>query len=258
MKKLERIYTYFLSQEHIFALLARKIVNNGILILSRFRKNVCCPVCNWQGYKFLYTGRRRNARCPNCGSLERHRLQKLVMDKIKLMEFVKDGKILHFAPEKFFKAIFEKVAAIYVSADIQTGRGMCTMDIRNISFKKNTFTLVYASHVLEHLKQRDDNAAIKEIHRVLKLGGIAILPIPIHREGKTIEYGFSKKEDSGHFRSPGTDYFKKFEEESFSLQVFSSYNFDCKKWGLIVTKSGFGSFPDYVPVLTKLNENTPD
>lgn len=46
---------------------------------------------------------------------------------------------------------------------------------------------------MEHLKEGDGIIAIKEVYRVLKPGGVAILPIPIHRESETIEYGFSKK-----------------------------------------------------------------
>ena len=241
----------FLSQENVFASLGRKLINKIIIAYSKFSRNVCCPICNWEGYSFIYACRRRNAYCPNCHSLERHRLQKLVMDKIRITKFIKGKKVLHFAPEKFFKDFFKKTADIYISADVQCGKGMIVEDIRNISFQDNTFSLVYASHVLEHLSEGDDKLGIKEVYRVLKPKGIAILPIPIHREGKTIEYGFSNKEDSDHFRSPGTDYFKNFEEQKFDLQIFSSYDFDYKKRGLIVTKPGFGSFPDYVPVLTK-------
>lgn len=243
----------FLSQKHIFAQLGRKFINRSIIAISKLSKRVCCPICNWKGYRFVYFGRRKDAQCPKCGSLERHRLQKLVIDKMGIVELVKGGKILHFAPEKFFEEVFKKVADVYISADIQPGRGMIIADIRNICFKDNIFSIVYASHVLEHLKEGDDIIAIKEVYRVLKPGGVAILPIPVHREGETIEYGFSKREDSGHFRSPGTEYFKRFKEVGFGLQVFSSYDFNYQERGLIVTKPGFGTFPDYVPVLREPN-----
>lgn len=210
-----------------------------------------CPICDWKGYRFVYFGRRKDAQCPKCRWLERHRLQKLVIDKMRIIDFVKGKKIVHFAPEEFFEEIFKKVADVYISADIQFGRAMIVADIRNVCFKDNIFSLVYASHVLEHCKKGDDIIAIREVYRVIKPGGIAILPVPIHRKGGTIEYGFSNREDSGHFRSPGTEYFKRFKEVDFSLQVFSSYDFNYQERGLLVTKPGFGTFSDYVPVLTK-------
>jgi ubiquinone/menaquinone biosynthesis C-methylase UbiE len=45
--------------------------------------------------------------------------------------------------------------------------------------KNGTFDIIWASHILEHVK--DDIKAIQEITRVLKKGGIAVLPVPVNR-----------------------------------------------------------------------------
>jgi ubiquinone/menaquinone biosynthesis C-methylase UbiE len=50
------------------------------------------------------------------------------------------------------------------------------MDLHQIPFDENHFDVVLCNHVLEHV--RDDIQAMREIHRVLKPGGFAILQIP--------------------------------------------------------------------------------
>lgn len=51
-----------------------------------------------------------------------------------------------------------------------------TADMRNIPFKKNTFDFIYTMGTIEHIHEQDQ--AIKEIKRVLKPGGIAIIGVP--------------------------------------------------------------------------------
>jgi predicted SAM-dependent methyltransferase len=49
-------------------------------------------------------------------------------------------------------------------------------DITKLSFGDRTFDLVVANHVLEHVKE--DQAAMSELLRVLKPGGLAVLQTP--------------------------------------------------------------------------------
>lgn len=56
------------------------------------------------------------------------------------------------------------------------------MDTCKLEFKNNFFDIIICSEVLEHLK--DPQAAMKEIYRVLKKGGLAIISTPNKREGK--------------------------------------------------------------------------
>ena len=49
-------------------------------------------------------------------------------------------------------------------------------DITNLPFKDNFFDRVIASEILEHI--RDDQKAIKEIFRVLKPNGVAVITVP--------------------------------------------------------------------------------
>lgn len=67
----------------------RKVKNQvglGIFLACHTgKKKFECPVCNYQG-PFLdakrLTGFRKHAECPKCGSMERHRLQYVVLSKV--------------------------------------------------------------------------------------------------------------------------------------------------------------------------------
>ena len=57
---------------------------------------------------------------------------------------------------------------------------MVKMDITNILYEDNTFDSIWCNHVLEHVV--DDQKAMRELLRVPKPGGWAILQVPILRE----------------------------------------------------------------------------
>ena len=58
------------------------------------------------------------------------------------------------------------------------GAGYCRASGTLLPFGQGAFDAVVASDVLEHIS--DDGAAISEIHRVLRLGGAAIISVPAH------------------------------------------------------------------------------
>ena len=149
-----------------------------------------CPVCNHTFSKFLPYGRgtsaRPNALCPNCQSLERHRLIWLYLKK-KTNFFTKKNHFLHIAPESCFMERFEKMSDLeYITADLESPLAKVKMDIHNIPFEDNTFDVAMCNHVLEHVD--DDIQAMREIHRVLKPGGWAILQVPMMKAGLKVTY----------------------------------------------------------------------
>ena len=169
-----------------------------------------CPICIYRG-PFedlnLPTGPRKHARCPRCGSFERHRLQylalQLVLDELNTAQM----KMLHFAPEVFLKDFFSKRFGTYETADLHMKGVNHKVDLQNLPFPDSTYDLVFASHVLEHIP--NDKKAIQEIRRILKPGGIAILPVPLVTES-TIEYPEPNPHESYHVRAPGVDYFDRY------------------------------------------------
>ena len=85
--------------------------------------------------------------------------------------------MLHIAPELCFMDRFEALPNLeYITADIESPLAKVKMDIHDIPFEENSFDIIFCNHVLEHV--RDDIQAMKEMLRVLKPGGYAILQIP--------------------------------------------------------------------------------
>ena len=68
----------------------------------------------------------------------------------------------------------------YLSVDVAPGRAMRTMDLTSLELPDGDRDLVIAYHVLEHIP--DDLAAMREIARVLRPTGRAILEVPLTGE----------------------------------------------------------------------------
>ena len=119
---------------------------------------------------------RENALCPNCLSLERHRLMWLFL-KEKTDFFQSSKKVLHIAPEICFIDRFETLHKDnYITADIESPLAKVKLDVHEMPFSNNSFDVTFCNHVMEHVA--DDIKAMSEIYRVLKPGGFAIIQIP--------------------------------------------------------------------------------
>jgi SAM-dependent methyltransferase len=134
-----------------------------------------CPLCGYRGYFRAYgVPPRFDARCPECGSIERHRLVALWLagnhGKI-------DGRrVLHFAPEPALRRLFQPLASQYLSADVVPGKADRQLDITAIDLPSGSFDVILCSHVLEHV---DDARALEQLRRVLSPTGILLLLTPV-------------------------------------------------------------------------------
>lgn len=210
-----------------------------------------CPLCGYVG-AFLdvnrTTGYRKNCLCPRCNSAERHRLQKLVFDRIFENFDTTNAKILHFAPEPCFTKYLRNKFKDYTSADLLMKNVDVKCDMTDLPFSEGSFDFIFASHVLEHIS--NDMKAIAEIKRVLKPGkSIAVLPVPICSE-KTIEYSQPNPLESGHVRSPGNDYFERYLKYFTKIDIFTSRDFS-ETYQPFIYEAGHPlgeKRDDYVPV----------
>jgi SAM-dependent methyltransferase len=191
---------------------------------------VHCPCCGGHFAGFISGGPclRPNACCPRCGSLERHRLLWLYLQE-KTGFFTQQLRVLHVAPESIFQETFKRLPNLdYISADIASPLAMVKMDITDIHFPDNTFDVILCSHVLEHIP--DDRLAMRELFRVLKPGGWAILQVPIDMarettyedpaitgpEERRIHFG-----QDDHVRWYGRDYEARLTAAGFAVSVRS-------------------------------------
>lgn len=185
-----------------------------------------CPCCEYQGRFLAYgrsEGRRLNAQCPQCGALERHRLQFCVLKEVLGGDMLRDKRVLHFAPEKIIAKYLRPRAGEYVGADLYPSEDQVRADMRDLQFEDASFDLIYASHVLEHVD--DDASALAEVRRVLRPGGMAILPVPIVAD-KTVEYPEPSPSEHYHVRAPGRDYYDRYRKYFADVTMRSSFDYD--------------------------------
>lgn len=152
----------------------------GILpAIAHFGTQFSCPCCGWRFRQLLRYGNppRQNARCPRCGAMERHRLLWLYLNE--RTNFFRDRlKVLDIAPLGFFQRRCRSLPNLdYTSADRSDPTAMVAMDITSIPFPDNWFDCILCYHVLEHIP--DDRQAIRELARVLKPTGWAIIQSPV-------------------------------------------------------------------------------
>jgi predicted SAM-dependent methyltransferase len=184
--------------------------------------NHYCNACESNISEFLPYGdnKRKNAMCPMCSSLERHRFFKCWFDTIK-GNLNTSTRILHFAPEKAIAARFKEVSKKnYVSADILPNKAMKVEDIRQLSFHRNSFDFIFCSHVLQHVNE--DEKAISELYRVLDKNGMMVL---------MGSHGHIKTYTTMHTSDGGVEYFirhynteeliNKLTTAGFSVNLFS-------------------------------------
>lgn len=118
------------------------------------------------------------------------------------------------APELCFIDRFESLSNLdYITGDIESPLAKVKMDLHDIPFGDNTFDVTFCNHVMEHVE--DDIHCMRELHRILKPGGWAIIQSPINfsmsetYEDKTITDPSEREKAFGqndHLRMFGRDY----------------------------------------------------
>ena len=142
-----------------------------------------CPICHYHAKSFLPAGlyvKRANEKCPSCGSLSRHRHVWLFLDEY--LKGKQDVKILHFSPEKpIADRLIKREGVDYKTSQYEYDRNVLAdyyLDIQAIDLPDNQFDIITCSHVLERIP--DDQKAMREMYRILKPGGIAIVLVPLY------------------------------------------------------------------------------
>lgn len=232
------------------------ILNKNKQEYSLSGNTVLCPCCNGSFSTFLPYGliKRANALCPKCFSLERHRLHWLFLEKeLNLFNGPEKMTLLHVAPETIFYNKFIQLAHVkyYPIAKIEEGYPDVypeltkNDDLTALSFEDNSFDFIYCSHVLEHIP--DDGLAMKEIARVLKPNGKALLQVPLDINRSVTYEDFSitdpieREKHFGqrdHVRVYGQDFKQRLEKSGLTVNVTDYRNkFDLNeqfKFGLML------------------------
>ncbi|WP_025664960.1 class I SAM-dependent methyltransferase [Aquimarina megaterium] len=171
-----------------------------------------------------YGTQRDNVLSPSTLSLERHRLLWLFLTH-ETEFFTTPAKVLHFAPEQAFYKRFRNLKHLdYTTTDLNSPLADVKADICNLPFADSEYDIIFCNHVLEHI--RDDTAAMQEILRVLKPGGMAILQIPqdLNRDTTFEDDSITDPQERArifgqydHVRVYGRDYFEKLRAIGFKV-----------------------------------------
>lgn len=201
----------------------------GLLYVGRGRE---CPVCGTKRRKFLpygYVTSRDNALCPNCLSLERHRLLWLWLQRESDL-FERRPRLLHVAPEvclmRHLRKAYKGHEEDYVTADLESPLADLHFDIQHIPLADESFDVVFCNHIMEHVE--DDLQAMREIHRVMRRGegwGVILSPVELEREKTFEDDSITDPEERtrifgqyDHRRVYGRDYADRLREAGFEVE----------------------------------------
>ncbi|MEX0644385.1 MAG: methyltransferase domain-containing protein [Parvularculaceae bacterium] len=220
---------------------------------TRPRPAFTCPICRYHG-PFISVGvpARFNARCPQCGARERHRLTHLYVTEGGADKLA-GKRILHFAPEKANYRMM-RGNPLYETADLRQTKGVTHrgVDMRATPFPNNSYDVLIAHHVLEHIDE--DRQAMAELFRILKPGGCALLSVPINPSRADTYENYAVKQPAerrlhfladDHRRIYGLDFQKRLEEAGFKVDTFRmpfdaeiEYGLLRDEWIFIARKTG--------------------
>jgi SAM-dependent methyltransferase len=188
-------------------------------VMAKYR----CNVCDHKVWKFLPFGRGSksvpafvrainltgsdvdNFECPWCGASDRERHLLMYMRASGIFDSLAGKEILHFAPEKRIAGL---VAAQnprrHIQADLKPTRlDIERIDMQEIPYPDESFDLVIANHVLEHVS--DDLLALQELRRVLKVNGHAILQTPFSSKVHNTWYDRGIDDDESRLQAYGQE-----------------------------------------------------
>jgi predicted SAM-dependent methyltransferase len=141
--------------------------------------------------------------------------------------FTDPTRLLHVAPERRLEKHLKAISSLdYLTADLLDPDVMTKMDVTKIQFADNEFDAILCNHVLEHVP--DDRKAMRELNRVLKFGGWAMLQVPISNRLQATYEDWSVRSpidrlrrfgQEDHVRVYGADYVERLTEAGFRIDV---------------------------------------
>lgn len=182
-------------------------IKNKFTLITHKGDNFHCPFCGYKAKdmyeigidipvlreKKVVGGGLRKGGCYKCHSYDRERLIYFyLIHELKIQDNSAIKSILHIAPERHVMEELLKIPFLKYACGDKFTQGysyptnVADMDLTSLKFENNTFDFVISNHVLEHIP--NDLDAMKEIFRVLKSGGQAILQVPFSlNTEKTLE-----------------------------------------------------------------------
>jgi SAM-dependent methyltransferase len=187
-----------------------------------------CPICGYEGpFKDKRITRdpdlvRVHSKCPGCSSNERHRMLFLVFEEVFGGGKMKSGKALHLAPEDCLRPVLSKHFTTYHTADLFKTDVDFKEDIQKLSFTAASYDAVVIARVLTI--PPDLEACVREMRRVLKPGGIAIIA-EIYQHDRTLEFA---RMINSRSREMGLNAFDLYRKHFTTVETFDSNRYKAK------------------------------
>lgn len=148
------------------------------------REAVVQLVCNLCGcHEFVDMGARKAVRCAECGSLERTRVMKLMLDEYGLIQ--PGHRVMHIAPEKGLYEYIRSIPGVQYEVYDLDPRGYSFAEVQQMDLVTDSeklpsgaYDLIIHSHVMEHVPC-DSSAVFYHLHRALKETGYQVFCVPI-------------------------------------------------------------------------------
>ena len=178
-----------------------------------------------RGFATTPTGR-VNALCRRCSSLERHRFLTVLMQAV-VAERPPQQLVIDVAPSRQVSPLIRELRPEgYLSMDFDPDADGRLVDVvaslTDIPVADSSTSLLVCYHVLEHVP--DDRKAMREIARVLRADGVALLQVP-WRNLPTDEDPSAGPEErlarfgqADHVRFYGHDFVSRLEESGLRVQ----------------------------------------
>jgi SAM-dependent methyltransferase len=162
-----------------------------------------CNICGGHSFGSGPSGRLAEtglaSRCLACGSLERHRVARKIIDAIRSPAHFAGYRLMRFSPDPIVDESW------FASAELSIYGGENSLDLQAIDCPDSAYDIIICSHVLEHVG--DDARALGELIRILSPQGFLILIVPRVLTGSmTEDWGFPDPAKNYHYRGYGRDF----------------------------------------------------
>jgi SAM-dependent methyltransferase len=215
---------------------AKALRSGGRMLFLAFPLRVECIACGWRGRHFLDDDWHRDICCPRCASSVRHRLLLAAHRHLTGCSFTDmygGRRVLHVAPEVILGREIRPVAAAYVRADYLHEGVDIKLDLTDMhDLADASYDVIIACDVLEHVS--NFRKALAEMHRVLTVGGLAVLTVPqedglaVTREDPSVTSDEQRRAVFGqhdHVRMFGDDFATELEGHGFDVSVIDKDSF---------------------------------
>jgi hypothetical protein len=182
-----------------------------------------CPIC--KGTEFIDHRGRPKAKCATCGSLERTRVVKLLLENV--IKLQPGMRVLHFAPERALAGYIHDICGDgYEAYDLDpSGYKNLPMPVQPFdlckecrTLRSDTYDLVMHNHVLEHLPC-NYTIVLQQLQRAVKPGGYQMFsaPIPLGHYDEALDPAISGEERAARFLQ--NDHVRRFGREDFEATL---------------------------------------